>query len=178
MEMRLPSFFPPLSSALFSSVTHSLQICLPLFFFIFFHHSFSVYYFPLLLCPTHFFLVFFSSAPPPSISHCQESESTDFISDAMCHATSALKGSRGHGFTTLLCPRRLCPLSSHPSAPLLPNHSPAPTLISSALPPSILSALPVYNMTISCLWQMKDLLHTSNCSLESRAVEALTQCCL
>ncbi|KAK5883374.1 hypothetical protein CesoFtcFv8_019711 [Champsocephalus esox] len=74
---------------------------------------------------------------------------------------SALKSSSSHGVTTPLCPPHPNPLSSRPSHP--------PFDISR--PPSALSALVVYNMAISCLWQMKDCLHATNLSLESRAVE-------
>ncbi|KAK5910985.1 hypothetical protein CgunFtcFv8_005199 [Champsocephalus gunnari] len=59
---------------------------------------------------------------------------------------SALKSSSSHGLTTPLCPPHPNPLSSRPSHP--------PFDISR--PPSALSALVVYNMAISCLWQMKD----------------------
>ena len=63
------------------------------------------------------------SPPPPPLStflpsagpvdpHWSASERADLISDAVCHAASALKGSGSHGITTLLCPHHL---SSHPS---------------------------------------------------------------
>lgn len=77
-------------------IIHSLHICLSPAFFIF-HHSTSVlYYFSWLFSYTLFFfcIVFFFVTlstflphPAPPISHCHESECTDFISDAMCHAT-------------------------------------------------------------------------------------------
>lgn len=57
----------------------------------------------------------------------------------------------------------LIPTLCHPA----PSHPP----FNISRPPSALSALVVYNMAISCLWQMKDRLHTTNLSLESRAVE-------
>ena len=120
-----------------------------------FYLSFSVlYYLSLLHLHTS---VFVSSALPSQ----PLPEHTDFISDAMCQRSCALEGSSSHGIVTLLCPHHLSPLPSHLSAS---------SLIASTFPPSVLSALAIYNMALSCLWQMKKLPDTTNCSPKPRAV--------
>lgn len=162
MEMRRPlSLFlcrsfrracPSFSTFLhFSSLSFCLKLFLPASFLPFF---------PPTLSPP------FPPRPAPPVPHCSASEGADFISDAVRRAASALKGSGSQGITTPLCPHHL---SSHPSFHLTDGS--VPPLIFPALPPSVLYALVVYNVSISCPWQMKDLFHTANCSLESGAEE-------
>lgn len=108
-----------------------------------------------------FFFTLPSLAPPvsphlvPTFSHCQDSEYLEIISDAACHA-SQLWRAPAHD-------------------PLLPpssenNTSAPPPLIFHAFP-LVLSAPTIYNIAISCLWQMKDLLHMPKCSQGSRSVQ-------
>lgn len=172
--MRLPLFLPHL----LSSVIHSFS---PNFFLLSFYLSslllflISTPHTCFSLCSFHFNHAL-SPAPlthpaPPGF-RCQTSEGTDFISDAMCHASQIRRAPAV--MESWPCSALIVSILCHPIALSSWPTPLSPLLISPVFPPSVLSALAIYNMAISGLWQMKDLLHGTNCSLESR-VRKLTQ---
>lgn len=176
--MRLPLFLPHLLLSFPPSFILSFLI------FFFYHSTSALYYFFLFPSHTPIFpcvlstLITLSLSPAP-LTHsappgfrCKTSEGTDFISDAMCHASQIRRAPAV--MESWPCSALIVSILCHPIALSSWPTPLSPLLISPVFPPSVLSALAIYNMAISGLWQTKDLLHGTNCSLESRA-RKLTQ---